>query len=200
MRKVAACISKMNISLIPNLIQYCDLNQINECILLLFGEIYGENSIVEKDGLKQLVNALPKQTNIDIHIVREGLGYTLSANDVHEIFDSTIYKVETSYSCMHDKYQLNFISNNLEDSYWDDQYFSELQKQASSKNSIKISAIYKPYENDYMSSWGKGAWKLSNDIKSTLIYLDDKDMIEFNENCVYKLYLSENKKLKIKEY
>ena len=198
MRKVVASISKKNISLIPDLIQYCELNHINECIILLFGEIYGKNSIVEKDGLNQLVQSLPKETNINIHLVREGLGYTLSAKDYHEIFDSTIYKIETTYTCIYDHYELNFYSNNLEDNYWDDQYYCELQKQASSKNSIKISAVYKPTDNDYMSSWGKSAWKLSNDTKSTLIYLDDGDIIEFDKNCIYKII--DNNKMKIKEY
>ncbi len=198
MRKLVTSISKKNISMLPILIQYCESNHINELILLLFGEVYGKDSIVEKDGLIQLVNTLPKETNINIHLVREGLGYTLSANDYHQIFDSTNYSIETTYSCKCGNYQLNFKSNNLEDSMWDDEYFSELQKQASSKTDLKISAVYKPTSDDYMSSWGKSAWKLSEDMNSTLIYLDDGDIVEMIEDHLLEVYYIDaqfNKKL-----
>jgi len=198
MRKLVTSISKKNITKLLNLIQYCEINNISEFIILLFGEIYGKNSIVEKDGLMQLVNILPKETNIHIHLVREGLGYTLSAKDYHEIFDHTNYLIETTYSCKCGNYQLNFKSNNLEDSMWDDEYFGELQKQASSKKDIKISAVYKPTSDDYMSSWGKSAWKLSEELNSTLLYLDDGDTVEFIENNsleVYSINAQLNKKL-----
>ena len=188
MKKLVTSISKKNISILPNLIQYCESNDISEFIILLFGEVYGKNSIVEKDGLNQLVNALPKETNIHIHLVREGLGYTLSAKDYNEIFNVTNYSIETTYSCKCGNYQLNFKSNNLEDSMWDDEYFGELQKQASSKTDLKISAVYKPTSDDYMSSWGKSAWKLSEDLNSTLLYLDDGDIVEFIEDNALKIY------------
>lgn len=89
-------------------------------------------------------------------------------------------------------YQLLFKSNNLEDSMWDDQYFGELQKQASSKTNIKISAVYKPQNNDYMSDWGKSAWKLSENMNSTLLYLVDGDVTEFDGFNVYSLKLDDN--------
>ena len=197
MRKVVLTISRKNISMISKTIQYCEENHINELIILLFGDIYGKNSIVEKEGLIELVNALPKDTNIHIHLVREGLGYTLSAKDYNEIFNNTNYSIDTTYSCNHGKYRLNFKSNNLEDSMWDDQYFKELQEQASSKTEIKISAVYKPTEDNYMSEWGKAAWKLSKNMNSTLLYLDDGDVVEFNQSNVTKL--NENS-IKIKEY
>lgn len=192
MKKVVACIGKENITIISNIISYCESNQINEIVLLLFGDGYGKNSIVEKDGLIQLVSVLPKETNLSIHLVREGLGYTLSANDYHEIFDPTNYFIENTYTCKHMSYQLLFKSNNLEDSMWDDQYFGELQKQASSKTDIKISAVYKPIDNDYMSDWGKSAWKLSDSMNSTLLYLDDGDVVEFDGFNVYSLQLNDN--------
>lgn len=67
-------------------------------------------------------------------------------------------------------------------------YFGELQKQASSKTNLKISAVYKPTSDDYMSSWGKSAWKLSEDLNSTLLYLDDGDIVEFIEDNALEVY------------
>lgn len=198
---VVTSISKNNIQILPKVIEYCEQYQIKQLVILLFGEIYGKDSIVEKDGLRQLVSSLPLNPSIDIHIIREGLGYNLSPNDYKEVFKNTSYKVETQYKYQWNQYQLIFTSNNIEDCMWDDQYFMTLQKQASSDSSIKITAVYKPVENDYLSQWGKSAWKLSQNMSSTLIYLDDGDIIEFDDLNVYKLlYNHQITKEKIKEY
>ena len=196
MKKAVISISKKNISLIFKVIEYCNVNYINELVILLFGDVYGNNSIVEKDGLIKLVKALPKQSDIDIHIVREGLGYNLSMNDYKDIFHDTGYCIESSYSCKYYNYTLHFYSNNMEDCYWDDQYFSKLQDQSISLSDIKISAVYKPTDDSYLSEWGKSAWKLSENMNSKLLYLDDGDVIIFDELCVYQLNNSEKKKIK----
>lgn len=194
MRIVASSISRKNIPLLKQTIMFCESKGVDELIILLHGEISGQNSIVEKNGLRELIEELVKHSRINIHLVREGLGFNLSVKDYNEIFSNTRYHIETTYTCKWDDYNLTFQSNNQEDFYWNDQFFSDLQKQAKEHSSIRVSSVDKPNHH----FWGEDAWKLSTQMDSKLLYLEDGDTVLFDKGSVYKL---DNQKIvKIKEY